>query len=43
MDKRGAILIIIVEGYSVLMYLFGFIQLSSLLPHKQGYIGLTDF
>ena len=36
---------IIVEGYSILMYLFGFmftvlyIQLSSLLPQKQVYTG----
>ena len=54
MDKKGlfwkgAILIVIVEGYSILMYLFGFmftvlqIQFSSLLPEKQHYIGPTDF
>ena len=40
MDKRGAILIIIVEGYSILMYGFGFIfavlwiQLSYFLKDK---------
>ena len=42
-------MIIIVEGYSILMYLCGFtftvlqIQLSSLLSQKQVYIGHTDF
>ena len=54
MDIRGgysgrAFLIIFVEGYSNLMYLFGIIftvlliQLSSLLPKKQVHINPSDF
>ena len=43
--KDGAILIILVEGYSILTYLFGVVctALSCLLPQKQVYINPTDF
>ena len=46
---EGTILIIIIEGCSIPIYLFGFIftvswnQLSSSLPQKRIYIGPTDF
>ena len=49
MDKKVAVLIIIVEDHSILMYLVGIIfsvlkiQLSSLLPQKQVSIDPTDF
>ena len=45
--RKGAILIILVEGLFIIMHLFGFVLLfcrfSWLLPQKQVYIGPSDF